>query len=101
MNNFQWIPFFTFIDYNDPVVPNLSDYVKPQFWTYQRFLNETKPVTVFYDAIPCSEVFKDVTDESLLKELEPMWEETEWWCPNLPAITLNNNILPFTSVKVV
>ena len=76
MNNFQWIPFVTFEDYNVNKAANLSDYVIPQFWTYQKFLNETaeKNQTHFYDAIPCSKVFENVTDDSLLKELLPLWE---------------------------
>ena len=90
MNNTQWIPFVTIGDFNSNKVANLSAYVIPQFWTYQKFLNGTEK-TQFYDAIPCSQIFANTTDESLKDELIPLFNGSEWWCPDLKNITLNND----------
>ena len=92
MNSTQWMPFFTILDYNPNIVPNISDYVIPQFCTYQSSLHNPEGEKKFINAIPCSKVFENVTDDSLKAELVPLWEGTQWMCPNVTEITLNNNI---------
>ena len=87
MNNTQWMPFVTIHDQNINKVANLSIYVIPQFFTYEKFADGTWAET-FYDAIPCSPIFENISDRALEEELIPLWPGTQWWCPDVKEITL-------------
>ena len=96
MNNTEWIPFVTIGDFHDETngrIANLSTYVIPQFWTYEKF-KDGSIQKIFYDAIECRPIFENVNDLALEKELIPLYAESKWWCPDLKEITLNND--PFT-----
>jgi hypothetical protein len=77
------------IDFNNAAtkVANLSTIIVPEFYFYQNAAGvETY---TWYDAIPCTEYYKQIYGSmddlppSLMEELIPI-HNTTWLCPNIP-----------------